>query len=273
MSGRVRLGSASIAGGADSLTTCEVLPVSGNASCPCINSLADFGVNVTGHLIATVDGVMYNYGLNYGENGCATHDALRPPHCRIVLPREAPTVEVVLDRWCFQPWCYVNATRCIGSGVNTAIANYKYNWWRPSAEQELHYSYETCDVPDLYTASLTATQEALLQAEAERVANQERVQLDRILYISLFVSLAGLFLLALVLLRSYHKHRIAAKQLARRLRTNPTGELAKAVPLEDGKSGLGRQVRLRDHQGQGHRRPGSGQGQGQGQARIESAAD
>ena len=112
--------------------SCDVIPVPGMTGCPCLLSLAEFGVNTTSGIIATIEGQQH-YSHGYGENGCAPHDVLRPPSCRVNLPSDGTeNVKLDLPRWCFLPWCYVNATDC-----NVAVTAYEYD-----IGANLYYSYD-----------------------------------------------------------------------------------------------------------------------------------
>ena len=110
-----------------SSSACEALlantSTAGNVSCPCISSLEAFGINKQCTLTVVCENSSYGVG-------CIAHDATRPPH-GIGLHQEQPEL-------CFQPWCYVNGTACMASGV--APVMYEFSWWRPSARSDLHFS-------------------------------------------------------------------------------------------------------------------------------------
>ena len=145
---------------------CSIINVAefGNSSfCPCIPSLEAFGVSrlSTAFVNVTIRGEFYLYGSGYGEQGCAAHDVLKPPDCRVVPPRDpTATVDVSLPGWCFQPWCYVNRSECIG--MESSPAAYDYIWRQPENRHDLHFSYATCDTPDIYTKTVASLEAATI---------------------------------------------------------------------------------------------------------------
>lgn len=78
----------------------------GNATCPCSRLLGPYGIPMGIDISVGVDGVVYQYPQTYGTGGCAAHDALLPPYCKVVLS-DSSRVNVDLEKWCFLPWCYV----------------------------------------------------------------------------------------------------------------------------------------------------------------------
>lgn len=81
----------------------------GNETCPCRSVLKPFGIpsdRILQGVSVGVDGFTYDYPATYGVGGCAAHDALLPPYCKVVLP-PGSMVQVELHKWCFMPWCYV----------------------------------------------------------------------------------------------------------------------------------------------------------------------
>jgi hypothetical protein len=112
-----------------------------------------FGINGSATTIVTVDLRTYDYGRGYGLGGCAAHDALQPPSCRVVLSPQQTSVAVQLPSWCFLPWCYVNGSACEQRYEPTPST---YDWGTPVPD--LHYSYKTCNASDLYTAAYRETE-------------------------------------------------------------------------------------------------------------------
>ena len=200
---------------------------SGNASCPCIASLADFGV-VPGDVVAVVGGTPFNYGPRYGDGGCALHDALRPPHCNVVLPRGNIDVAVDMPKWCFQPWCYVNASAC---AMSTTPSGYAYRFWREASRPDLHFSYSTCESEDLYTDILTAEQERVLALLDETAASQH---LLRVVISSLGGPLA-LALLVYCIWQHVKRMREMRRLQAHRLRITSNHHFATAKACESGR--------------------------------------
>ena len=146
-----------------------------------------------------------------------------PPYCRVVIPRDSDKVEVSVDKWCFQPWCYVNGTACAGSGVSTKPATYEYDWLRPENAAHLHYSYDTCDSEDLYTADYNQMQDL-----------EAREQMMAYLVPILSACLAAMLLCMAVAVAVLARRRTAREALRRRLRLCENDALATAVACEDG---------------------------------------
>ena len=168
------------------------LAMPGNSSCPCIPSLQAFGVIIPNKLNVTVRGENFFYSATYGEQGCAAHDVLNPPDCQVVLPRErVANIEVLLPFWCFQPWCYVNGSEC--TGMHSEPATYEYSWRLPENRDDLHFSYATCDSPDLYTVAISS----LAAAYDEIDQRQEWWRRNSsVMFVSIGVGLLLLLLLA-----------------------------------------------------------------------------
>lgn len=131
----------------------------GNASCPCIDSIEEFGI--TGFAVL-VDGSVYEYDTSYGVGGCVAHDLGRPPHCvPDVDPDESPD-KVHLDRFCFDAWCYVNETQCVGVDSK----NTTYMWVNVTGDRPIlpRFSYATCGAYDMYSPIYRQSKELAMHA-------------------------------------------------------------------------------------------------------------
>jgi len=173
-----------------------------------------------------VDGFTYDYPATYGVGGCAAHDALLPPFCKVVLP-PGSMVQVELQKWCFMPWCYVNISECALSSTPTT-----YDWNVSSDQlQFLGYSYSTCDSPDLYTEvySESAVIAARLAAEREQARHLTRVVLASVLSPLLVCLLIACMVCHL---RSRQIRRLRRLESSR-LRYVEGRGMASAKPLED----------------------------------------
>ena len=193
----------------------------GSAMCPCVPSLLPFGIHNASSVI--VESRVYDYGRAYGRGGCAAHDALMPPHCRVVLTPNADNIEVELPSWCFLPWCYVNASNCADHFGSTAST---YDWGVP-IDPDLHFSYATCNATDLYTASYLES-EVVRQSLDE--ARRRQVFYLRVLLPSLLTGTLLAACMAVWLVRRHFQRR----QHAGRLRCVADNSFAVATPLPAG---------------------------------------
>ena len=120
--------------------------VPANQSCPCLKSLAPFGV--PDRVTMRIESTDYDYGPTYGLYKCFTHDANRLPHCiskesHCVLDGQTSVTDLASRLWCFDPWCYVNRSECDLPSAATGSGGYSIIGLEdPSLE--LHYSYATC---------------------------------------------------------------------------------------------------------------------------------
>ena len=122
--------------------------------CPCLTSLAAFGIE--GTVFANIDFARHEYGLAYGQ-GCDTHDLWLPPFCnsdvcankgRGAIWMQGSGV-VSMQGFCAMEWCYVNATLCNRASVPSTYALEGL----VDPRYELHYSYAACGTCDLFTGT------------------------------------------------------------------------------------------------------------------------
>ena len=117
-----------------------------SSDCPCLTSLAALGM--PGDKIVEIAGRSYNYGPSYGLS-CGLHDAKRPPSCGGddgVCGSHRNN-----DPWCYDAWCYVNASECsLASAQTGRTGRHMLVGLDPVASTELHYSYATCGNLDDY---------------------------------------------------------------------------------------------------------------------------
>ena len=117
-----------------------------NQTCPCLTSLASFGVR--GIVKMRIDSTNHNYGATYGLHECFPHDANRPPLCNskeshCFLDGHTSVTDLASRLYCFDPWCYVNRSECDLPSAATGSGGYAIIGLKdPSLE--LHYSYATC---------------------------------------------------------------------------------------------------------------------------------
>ena len=121
----------------------------GSAACACLTTLSGFGIPEGARLAARIDGGMYSFDPQYGLGGCGAHDAFAPPFC------DARAGRASIPSFCLLDWCYINRSDC-SAGVESAPSTYDFPGITPSEAQFLHYSYDTCNVSDLFTCTPSA---------------------------------------------------------------------------------------------------------------------
>ena len=123
----------------------------GAVGCPCLDfatTTALFSDTVTA-VIMTKEYAAFNaedpsFSPRYGT-GCGPHDAFTPPYC---IPHWASASSAfsmsggeVINRFCADAWCWVNASNC---DVPTPI----HSSWFPGVD--ISYSYETCGATNVF---------------------------------------------------------------------------------------------------------------------------
>lgn len=105
-------------------------------SCPCLTSLADYGISSSPSLSILTTRGEHQYPSSYGLASCAAHDNGLAPYCNTSVP----------PAWCYQSWCYVNASTC---NLATSTTSYLNNY---SRGDEVAFSYEACGAEDGFSA-------------------------------------------------------------------------------------------------------------------------
>ena len=104
----------------------------GSPECPCLDvpQVNPFFPNCT---IVEQGDEVFCYSVDYGRY-CNTWDESLEPYC-------SHENDDVPD-WCFQSWCYVDATKCIESTVQMSLS---------VIHDGLFFSYETCGSEDTWS--------------------------------------------------------------------------------------------------------------------------
>ena len=87
--------------------------------CPCIEANGLQRVSRLGkeYIVATVNGVDYDYPTNFGTQECQSWDLTTPPYCAAASGQPKSDAPV----WCSRKWCYVNRAVCDRSKKTVAL--------------------------------------------------------------------------------------------------------------------------------------------------------
>ena len=116
-----------------------VARAAGEVTCECLTSLSAFGIDTSSGLSVSTSQGAHVYPAIYGLSGCAAHDRDLSPFCDGIQP----------PAWCFQTWCYVNATNPGCAVVTTSTSAYLSSHARGD---EVGFSYDLCGASDSFTA-------------------------------------------------------------------------------------------------------------------------
>ena len=101
--------------------------------CLCLESFPPGSVTaLTDFVRATIEGISYDYPLDYGLNTCDEHDRALAPFCDVrdsageFDPSANPS-------WCTEPWCFIDPRDCKLDVINTTYF-----------DKPIYYSYATC---------------------------------------------------------------------------------------------------------------------------------
>ena len=151
--------------------------------CPCIEANGLQRVSRLGkeYIVATVNGVDYDYPTNFGTQECQSWDLTTPPYCAAASGQPKSDAPV----WCSRKWCYVNRAVCDRSKKQSLYFSVKAGLW---------YSYSKCGDQDYFSLSdiLTngvamthavriTTIEGVAQGIVELDARGDRIELHQVM--------------------------------------------------------------------------------------------
>ena len=116
------------------------------STCPCLDSLSDYGIDDGTPVIGTVRGVAHNFGPTYGLGACEMHDLWTNPDCgareqnMCAAGGELPA----MPTWCAKAWCYVPANCTEATSPSQYLTD---------VVAAPHFSYATCGTCDAFTNS------------------------------------------------------------------------------------------------------------------------